>query len=147
MTVVLGGGSSSLSDFWFKQLQKVQSQRSQPVPAIQPWWRTVPDSGSQLPERPGDRIQLPKSTALANNEAPAQNVSDFRFEGVCPNCHSENFMSPQPNIAPRCLDCNFTTGHNSPSLQFLVRSEGPAQPTRQIKTPPYQPGVVIDRIG
>jgi len=80
----------SNADFWARKLGVQPQARPADIPM-------PPSQQPMTPYTPPQQYQQPVKAQSANQ-------SD-----MCPDCGSNSYMSPSPNIAKRCFDCGYPT--------------------------------------
>ena len=81
------------ADWWAKKLNTPQQpQQQQGRPMNMP---PMPQSQQPMQAMPTFQQQAPTKAQSASQTAQ------------CPDCGSSNYLSPSPQIAPRCLDCGY----------------------------------------
>lgn len=104
----------SNADWWASKLAagNVPQGRPDPAPPMPP---------SQQPMAPMPTIPL------GQNSAPrAQSATQTQ---TCPECGSNNYMSPDANTSPRCFECGYPVNQSGSRYGNLstARVEGTAQ--------------------
>jgi ribosomal protein L37E len=105
----------SNADWWAQKLNGTQNQgqqfRPDPTPPMPP---------SQQPMTPMPTLQQPSPVGRAQS---AQQVQ------TCPECGSNNYMSPDRNTAPRCFECGYPVSQSGSRYGNLstARVEGTAK--------------------
>lgn len=105
------------ADWWASRLAgntSNQGQQFRPDP-------TPPMPASQLPMTP-----MPTLQQASNPAGRAQSATQTQ---LCPECGSNNFMSPDRNTAPRCFECGYPVNQSGSRYGNLstARVEGNAQ--------------------
>jgi hypothetical protein len=122
------------ADWWSKKLNnnapQVQQGRPDPSPTMPP--SQLPMSQMPVFQRPNEPQGLP----------PLPSAS-------CPDCRSSNYMSPTPQIAPRCYDCGYPIQQSGSRFGGLAGAhvEGAAkQATGNSGSGGYNPQQIIGRV-
>lgn len=105
------------ADWWASRLAgntSNQGQQFRPDP-------TPPMPASQLPMTPMPTLQQAST--------PAGRAQSATQTQLCPECGSNNFMSPDRNTAPRCFECGYPVNQSGSRYGNLstARVEGNAQ--------------------
>lgn len=114
----------SNADWWAKKLgNPPQQPQARPI--------NMPTPASQQPMTPYRQPQQPTNPAI---QSATQNES-------CPECGGNNYMSPQRNIAPRCIDCGYPISQSGSRYGSLAgaRVEGSAREARGNSTGGFNP--------
>ena len=129
----MGRWQMSNADWWAKQMG-VQPAAQQPRPANVP----VPPSQTPMTRAPMPQQQAPRVNAQSANQTES-----------CPNCGGNNYMSPMPNIAKRCMDCGHPIEQSGSRFGALTgaKVEGQTKAARgNDPTNNYNPQQIIGRI-
>lgn len=124
----------SSADWWAQKLNGNQGQQFRPDP-------TPPMPPSQLPMTPMPTIQQPSPAGRAQSAQQTQ---------LCPECGSNNYMSPDRNTAPRCFDCGYPVNQSGSRYGNLstARVEGAAKAaTGNDATNNWNPQGIIGHLG
>ena len=116
------------------------------------WW--AKQLGAKPQPRPVDN-PMPPSQVPMTRTAPAQTQSQplglqsQNQVDLCPNCGGNNYMSPMPNIAKRCMDCGHPIEQSGSRFGSLTgaKVEGSAKAALGNDTRNnYNPQQIIGRI-
>lgn len=124
----------SSANWWADKLNGNQGQQFRPDPS-------PPMPPSQLPMMPMPTLQQPSPAGRAQSASQTQ---------TCPECGSNNFMSPDRNTAPRCFDCGYPVNQSGSRYGNLstARVEGAAKAaTGNDATNNWNPQGIIGHLG
>ncbi|CAB4128640.1 hypothetical protein UFOVP111_52 [uncultured Caudovirales phage] len=126
----------SNADWWAQKLNGTQNQgqqfRPDPTPPMPP---------SQQPMTPMPTIQQPSPAGRAQSAQQTQS---------CPECGSNNYMSPDARTATRCFDCGYPVNQSGSRYGNLssARVEGTAKAaTGNDVTNNWNPQGIIGHLG
>lgn len=77
------------------------------------WWASKLNNTTPAPQQgrplniPTSPSQVPMQQMPSFQQAPPTKAQSANQVATCPDCGSNNYMSPSPQIAPRCTDCGY----------------------------------------
>lgn len=123
------------------------------------WWAQKlagnPNQGQQFrpdptPPMPPSQIPMPAMPTLQQGTNSAGRAQSAQQTQTCPECGSNNFMSPDARTAPRCFECGYPVNQSGSRYGNLstARVEGPAQAaTGNDATSNWNPQGIIGHVG
>jgi hypothetical protein len=123
------------------------------------WWAQKlagnnPNQGQQFrpdptPPMPPSQIPMSAMPTLQQVPNPAGRAQSAQQTQTCPECGSNNFMSPDRNTAPRCFECGYPVNQSGSRYGNLstARVEGTAKASMgNDTTSNWNPQGIIGRI-